>query len=106
MPDVASGSAASQTFAAQTVAQGAMKHYGLFRVKPGSLLEVRLSGAGATLGNPDLYADFTANPNSTAGSAAPTSAAPRRSANCRCRAIAAMCLWRCGGIRRRTTRCR
>ncbi|RDZ28587.1 matrixin family metalloprotease [Lysobacter silvisoli] len=62
MPDVASGSAASETFAAQTVAKGAMKHYGPFRVKPGSLLEVRLSGAGATPGDPDLYVDFTRKP--------------------------------------------
>ena len=62
MPDVASGAAASESFADQSVAKGVMKQYGPFRVKPGSLIEVRLSGAGAAPGDPDLYVDFSRKP--------------------------------------------
>jgi hypothetical protein len=58
MPTVASGTVADQTIAGQSVTEGAMKHHPVIAVKPGSLLEVRMSGTG----DPDLYVRFSRKP--------------------------------------------
>jgi len=62
MPDVVSGTEATESFANQSVALNQMTHYGPFLVKPGSLIEVRMTGNGASPGDADLYVDFTRKP--------------------------------------------
>jgi len=62
MPDVATGSVATENFPTETLALSQMKQYGPFDVKPGSLVEVHMSGAGSSAGDPDLYVDFSRPP--------------------------------------------
>jgi len=58
----AMGAEATENFANQAVAKNEKKHYGPFPVKPGSVLEVKLSGASGNAGDPDLYVDFSRKP--------------------------------------------
>jgi hypothetical protein len=51
----------TESFAAQTVAKGAVKQYGPFAAKAGSPMEAKIGGAGAS-GDPDLYVRFAAPP--------------------------------------------
>ncbi len=66
VPDApASGAEAIETFADQTVAKGQNKYYGPYSVKPGSIFEVKMSGAGANAGDPDLYTRYVLKPDLT-----------------------------------------
>ncbi|MBF6024101.1 matrixin family metalloprotease [Lysobacter niastensis] len=61
LPDVTTtGSETSVSFANESVAKGAKKDYAVFAVKPNSVFQVRMSGAGP--GDPDLYVRFTGVP--------------------------------------------
>ena len=51
----------TETFTAQSVAQGARNQYGPFQVVSGALLQVEMDGANAT-GDPDLYVRFDRKP--------------------------------------------
>jgi len=53
--------AQTQTFTEQSVAQGAEKQYGPFKVMPGTLFEAKIEGIG-NAGDPDLYVRFDAEP--------------------------------------------
>ncbi len=52
----------------QRVAMGEEKRHGSIPVAPGSRLEVKMVGDGATPGDPDLYVRFGAEPQRAAGS--------------------------------------
>ncbi len=52
----------------QRVAMGEEKRHGSVNVAPGSRLEVKMVGDGATPGDPDLYVRFGQEPQRTAGS--------------------------------------
>jgi hypothetical protein len=53
--------AQTQTFTEQSVAGGAEKQYGPFKVVPGTLFEATMEGVG-NAGDPDLYVRFDAEP--------------------------------------------
>jgi serine protease len=55
------GQPQTQSFAAQTVALGAEKHYGPFAVTPGTPFQAQIGGASAS-GDPDLYVRFGNKP--------------------------------------------
>jgi hypothetical protein len=60
------GQPQTQSFTAQSVAKGVLKHSpSPFPVAAGSLLEVKIGGPGAT-GDPDLYVRFRGKPSLTA----------------------------------------
>jgi serine protease len=60
------GQAQTQSFAAQTVALGAEKHFGPFAVTPGTPFQAQMGGTAAT-GDPDLYVRFGNKPQRSFG---------------------------------------
>lgn len=66
VPDApASGAETTETLDNQTVAKGAKKHYGPYTVKPGSIAEIKMTGVGASPGDPDLYVRYVGQPDTT-----------------------------------------
>jgi serine protease len=59
--------AQTQTFTNQQVANDEQKAYPAFAVTPGTLFEVKMTGAGAASGDPDLYVQFGQAPTRAAG---------------------------------------
>jgi serine protease len=57
----APGQPMTETVAEQTVAKGKTIPYGPYAAKPGTLMEARIGGAGAS-GDPDLYVRFAGQP--------------------------------------------
>jgi hypothetical protein len=55
----ATGTETTETFDNQSVAKDERKRYGPFTVKPGSLVEVSMSGTGTASGDPDLYVRYS-----------------------------------------------
>lgn len=63
-PDApATGATENKTFDNQGVAKGQQKRYGPFTVKPGSIAVAKMSAAGATPGDPDLYVRYDSAPD-------------------------------------------
>lgn len=66
VPDAPAGGAEeTETIDGQTVAKDEKKHYGPYSVKPGSIFVVKMSGAGASAGDPDLYTRYVNKPDLT-----------------------------------------
>lgn len=66
VPDApASGTETTETIDNQNVAKGEKKHYGPYAVKPGSIVEAKMSGVGANAGDPDLYVRYVGKPDTT-----------------------------------------
>lgn len=59
--------AQTQTFTNQQVAKNEQKLYPPFAVTPGTQLEVKMTGAGAASGDPDLYIQFGQAPTRSSG---------------------------------------
>lgn len=65
-PDApATGGIQTEVFENQSVAQGEKKQYGPFTVKPGSIATAKMTGVGASAGDPDLYVRFLGPPDTT-----------------------------------------
>ncbi len=66
VPDApAGGTETTETIDSQAVAKGEKKQYGPYAVKPGSIVEVKMTGVGASSGDPDLYVRYVGPPDLT-----------------------------------------
>ena len=66
VPDApAGGTETTGTIDGQSVAKGEKKHYGPYAVKPGSIVEVKMTGVGGNAGDPDLYVRYVGKPDTT-----------------------------------------
>jgi hypothetical protein len=61
----ATGTVETKAFDNQSVAKGAKKQYGPFAVKPGSIAQVKMLGAGGNAGDPDLYVRYVGPPDTS-----------------------------------------
>ncbi len=65
-PDApATGTTETKMFENQTVAKGEKKQYAPITLKPGSIATVKMTGVGATAGDPDLYVRYLGPPDTT-----------------------------------------